>query len=253
MNPIRRYENIMELLLARREVTVAELSERLNVTGKTIREDLARLEEKGLLQRIHGGAVLAQQDQLGILELNKPLTRNSREKEEIAELAVRYLEPNDIIALDGGSTTLAIARRLDNRPLTVVTNDVHIIAELSRKDAIRLVVPGGCRVRNMLAGAEAASYVRKLNIRLAFLSATGVHPENGLTIYTGDLLGLKRALLESARTSYAVADHGKFGRTALLTFAGLTEIAAVLTDSGLDRETAETYRSAGVRIEAGAS
>lgn len=75
MNPLRRYENIMELLLDKREVTVTELSERLHVTGKTIREDLAKLEEKGLLKRMHGGAVLAQSDQLGILSLSKNRSR----------------------------------------------------------------------------------------------------------------------------------------------------------------------------------
>ncbi|GJM79468.1 hypothetical protein HMSSN139_19640 [Paenibacillus sp. HMSSN-139] len=67
--------------------------------------------------------------------------------------------------MDGGSTTLEMARRLENRSLTVVTNDVYIISELAAKDQIRLVVPGGYRVRNMLAGPESAAYVRQLNIQ----------------------------------------------------------------------------------------
>ncbi|KAF9117091.1 hypothetical protein BGX30_005715, partial [Mortierella sp. GBA39] len=97
MNPLRRYENIMELLLAKQEVTVAELSERLNVTGKTIREDLAKLEDKGLLQRVHGGAILAQSDQLGILSTKEPLARHASEKADIARLALSRIEPNDVI------------------------------------------------------------------------------------------------------------------------------------------------------------
>jgi DeoR/GlpR family transcriptional regulator of sugar metabolism len=251
MKALRRYEKIMEMLLARKEVTVAELSERLGVTGKTIREDLARLEEKGLLVRVHGGAVLAQSDQYGILSTKEPLQRHIAEKAEIAERAIRLIEPNDIIALDGGSTTLEIARRLDNAPLTVVTNDVHIIAELARKDEIRLVVPGGYRVRNLLAGPEAVSFLKKLNIQKAFLSATGVHPEYGLTIYTGELVALKRALLESSRVAYAVADHHKFGRYGLLTFARLTELEAILTDGGISPDTVAEYRRAGVRVICG--
>lgn len=249
MNPLRRYENIMELLLAKQEVTVAELSERLNVTGKTIREDLAKLEDKGLLQRVHGGAILAQSDQLGILSTKEPLARHAAEKADIARLALSRIEPNDVIALDGGSTTLEIAKALDNQPLTVVTNDVHIISELARKDAIRLVVPGGYRVRNMLAGLEAVTYVRRLNIHKAFLSATGLHPEDGLTIYTGELLDIKRALLETARTSYAVVDHHKFGQSALLTFAKLNEVEAILTDSGCSPDFADAVRQAGARLE----
>ncbi|MBB3069132.1 DeoR/GlpR family transcriptional regulator of sugar metabolism [Paenibacillus baekrokdamisoli] len=242
----------MEVLLAQKEVTVADLSETLQVTGKTIREDLAKLEEKGLLLRVHGGAVLAQSDQLGILSQKEPLIKNASAKEEIAELAIRLIEPNDIIALDGGSTTLEIAKRLENQPLTVVTNDVFIIGELARKSEIRLVVPGGYRVRNMLAGPEATAYIKKLNIQKAFLSATAVHPEYGFTIYTGDLIDFKQALLASAHTAYAVVDHHKFGQIALLTFAGLSEVEAILTDNGLSSETAEQFRQAGVRLECSA-
>ncbi|GLX71229.1 DeoR/GlpR family DNA-binding transcription regulator [Paenibacillus glycanilyticus] len=248
MNVVRRHELIMEALLASREVTVQELSERLDVTGKTIREDLARLEEKGLLLRIHGGAVLAQTGQFGILSQQEPLVRHAPEKAEIAELALTFIESGDIIALDGGSTTLEIAKKLRNQPLTVVTNDVHIIAELSRKDEIQLVVPGGYRVRNMLAGAEAEAYIRKLNIKKAFLSATGVHADFGFTIYTGDLIAFKRALLASAQSSYVVVDHHKFGQGALFTFADFTEISTIITDSGIPADTVRQYAEIGANL-----
>src|SRR4051812_9738998 len=112
MNVIRRYEKIMELLLAEREVTVSRLTELLQVTGKTIREDLAKLEEKGLLTRIHGGAVLAQENQLGILSPKQTVVPNEAERLQTAAAAVALIEPQDVIALDGGRTTLEIARRL---------------------------------------------------------------------------------------------------------------------------------------------
>ncbi|WP_151734952.1 DeoR/GlpR family DNA-binding transcription regulator [Paenibacillus tengchongensis] len=251
MNPVRRHEMIMEVLLNRKEVTVNELSEQLQVTGKTIREDLSRLEEQGLLQRVHGGAMLAQADQLGILASREPLGTYSAEKTEIALLALSHIEQGDIIALDGGSTTLQIARRLEDMPLTVVTNDVYIISELIPKDQIRLVVPGGTRVRNMLAGPEAAAYVRKLNIQKAFLSATAIHIRHGLTIYTGDLIDYKQALTETARQVYAVADHHKFGQVALRTFASLDQVDTILTDKGLDQDIAGQFREAGIVIECG--
>lgn len=238
----------MEALLERKEVTVAELSEKLDVTGKTVREDLAKLEEKGLLVRVHGGAILAQSDQLGILKSNVSDGIYHAEKAEIAEIAQRLIEPGDIVALDGGSTTLEIARRLDNRPITVVTNDLYIINELTRKDQIRLVVPGGYRVRNMLTGPEAVAYIGTLNIHKAFLSATGIHLQDGLSIYTGEFIDFKQALLRTAREAYAIADHRKFGRTALRTFASIGELKAIVTDRGLSAETAERYRAAGVQI-----
>lgn len=247
MNSHRRLELIMEMLLANGKVTVAELSEQLQVTGKTIREDLAKLEAKGLLRRVHGGAVLAHADQFGIL-LKNPVYHHAVEKAEIAALAVRLIEPRDIIALDGGTTTQEIARHLPNQPLTVVTNDVIIISELARKDQIRLVVPGGYRVRNMLTGSEAAAYIRKLNIHKAFLTATGVHLHDGFTIYTGEFLDLKRAWIETARTAYVAADHHKFGQGALFTYAKLTEVEAILTDSGIHPQLVEEYEAAGVKM-----
>lgn len=238
----------MELLLAEREVTVAQLTEKLNVTGKTIRDDLAKLEEKGLLSRIHGGAVLAQENQFGILSPKRTVERNEAERLETAAAAVALIEPNDVIALDGGRTTLEMSRRLPDRPLTVVTNDLFIIAELAHKANIRLVVPGGYRHRNMLIGAEAETYIRKLNISKVFLSATGVHPEYGFTIYAGESTSLKRAWLETAKSSYVVADHHKFGQAALFTFAKLDEVKAIITDSGISAETAQLFRQEGARV-----
>ncbi|RCX22676.1 DeoR family transcriptional regulator [Fontibacillus phaseoli] len=249
MSSIRRYEKIMEVLLTSKEVTVAELSEKLGVTGKTIREDLTRLEEQGLIVRIHGGAVLAQGDQFGILPSKEPLIKHADEKADIARKALLHIKQNDIIALDGGSTTLEIARRLDNQPLTVITNDVYIVSELAVKDNIRLVVPGGYRVRNMLAGPEATSYVKELNIQKAFISATGIHPEHGLSIYTGDLIEFKRALIETAREVIAVVNHHKFGQTALRTFASLNELTRIITDGKLPDEVGRSYSDAGIIIE----
>ncbi|AIQ52157.1 DeoR/GlpR family DNA-binding transcription regulator [Paenibacillus sp. FSL R7-0331] len=251
MNLVRRHEMIMEVLLNRKNVTVNELSDKLQVTGKTIREDLSRLEEQGLVQRVHGGAVLAQTDQFGILASRQPLDKHAAEKREIALLALAHIAQDDIIALDGGSTTLEIARRLDNMPLTVITNDVYIISELVHKDQIRLVVPGGYRVRNVLAGPEAVAYVQQLNIQKAFLSATAIHITHGLTVYTGDSLDYKQALVQTARKVFAAADHHKFGQIALRTVASLNQVDVLLTDKGLSQELAEQYRQAGVTIECG--
>ncbi|WP_027085944.1 DeoR/GlpR family DNA-binding transcription regulator [Cohnella panacarvi] len=247
MNPIRRYEKIMELLLAAREVTVAELIDQLSVTGKTIREDLAKLEEKGLLHRIHGGAVLAQANQLGILTPREANDPSAAERGEIAATAVSLLEPNEVIALDGGRTTLEVARLLQDMPLTVVTNDLLIIAVLAHKEKVRLVVPGGYQMRNVLIGTEAAAYIRRLNISKAFLSTTAVHPEDGFTIYAGESAEIKRAWLETAKTAYVLADREKFGQGALFTFAALNEATGIITDSGLPAETAELYRTKGAR------
>ncbi|MDP4097283.1 DeoR/GlpR family DNA-binding transcription regulator [Paenibacillus sp. P96] len=248
MNPLRRYEIIMEALLRDKEVTVNELSERLNVTGKTIREDLTKLEEQGLVVRVHGGAMLANREQYGVLPEQESQVKHLSEKKQIAAAASSLIVENDIIALDGGSTTLEIAKQLGPEPITVITNDVYIISELAPKDHIRLVVPGGYRIRNVLAGAEAVAFIQGLNVRKAFISSTAIHPENGLSVYTSDLIDFKRALIAVSTEVYAVTDHHKFGQTALRTFASLSDLTAMITDRIPDNQYGQRIRDTGVRI-----
>lgn len=245
----KRHEKILEKLVQERSVSVSELSSLLKVTEKTIREDLEKLESQGMLRRIRGGAVITDDREASVLPNLWPNHKNSAEKSHIAKLALRNIEPGDIVAFDGGSTTLEIAKLLDNKPLTVVTNDVFIIGELARKDRIRLVVPGGQRNRNLLVGSEAVTAIRGMNIRKAFISATGIHLEYGLTIYTGALLEQKKVLMEIASQVFCVADHSKFEKCALLTFANLREVDKIITDPGLSDEIAMKYASRDVVIE----
>ncbi|MCZ8519207.1 MULTISPECIES: DeoR/GlpR family DNA-binding transcription regulator [Paenibacillus] len=251
MTAIKRYEKIMELLMAHGEVSVADLAARLEVTGKTIRQDLEKLEEKGLLHRTHGGAVLANEGYSGLLGSQPATGRHSDEKHGTAVAALRFVERGDIIALDSGSTTLEMARMLDNAPLTVITNDLYIIAELIKKDQIRLVVPGGFRSRNMLVSEEAGAFLRRLNVQKAFLSTTGIHTEYGFTVFTHSHVEQKRAMIASAKEAFCVADHSKFDKAALMTFAKLGEIGTIVTDEGLAEDTAARYAAAGVRIQRG--
>lgn len=249
LNAWKRHEEIMELLLKQGDVKVAVLSDLLGVAGKTIREDLMKLEQQGLLVRIHGGAVLPSGGHVGVFPDRISQMNRIAEKQEIAGKALALIEPEDIIALDGGSTTLEIARALPNASYTVITNDVFIISELVKKDQIRLIVPGGYRKRNLLVSGEAVPFLRKLNIQKAFISTTGIHAEYGLSIYTTELVEQKQALLENAKYCYCVADHTKFDKYALLTFAGLSELDRLITDSQLPDAIRQRYSAAGVFLD----
>lgn len=252
MLAVERQEKILKELARERLVRVSDLSAALGVTEKTVREDLEKLEEMGLLRRIRGGAKAVS---AGDEPFYPPAASGAKflaEKRDIAARAAATIRGDEVVALDSGSTTLEIAKVLPNEPLTVVTNDLFIIAELARKDRIRLVVPGGYRERNLLVGEGAAEFVRGLNIHKAFLSATGIHPEFGLTVFTGAHLPMKRALVETAAQVFCAADRSKFGRGALFTFASLEEVDAIYTDAGLPAETAELLRARGVKVDAGA-
>ncbi|CAM4005695.1 DeoR/GlpR family DNA-binding transcription regulator [Paenibacillus alkaliterrae] len=243
-----RHRKIIEKLEQLGAVKVSELSEQFQVTEKTVREDLEKLEEKGLLKRTHGGAVLEQSGEDSLYPLQFPNSKHQQEKAAIASLALSCIEPNDIIALDAGSTTLEMARRLPNMPVTVLTNDLLIIRELIAKDQVRLVVPGGYRHNNLLIGAESHDWIKRLNVHKLFLSTTGVHLEYGLTIFTEELTKLKKLYMENAKTVYCLADHSKFDKGALITYAGLHEIDFIITDDGMDAEVEAKYEAQGIRM-----
>lgn len=243
-----RHRHIIEQLEQRGSVKVSELSEQFKVTEKTVREDLEKLEEKGLLRRIHGGAVLESGGEDSLLPLQIPNVKYQKEKAAIADRALSAIEEGDIIALDAGSTTLEVARKLRNMPVTVLTNDLLIIRELTAKDQIRLIVPGGYRQNNLLIGTESHDWIRKLNVHKLFLSATGIHLEYGFTIFTEELAALKKVYMECAKTVYCLADHSKFDRGALITFAELGDVDYIITDAGTPDAVAQKYENAGVRM-----
>lgn len=240
-----RHRKIIEKLEQLGAVKVSELSEQFGVTEKTVREDLEKLEEKGLLKRTHGGAVSEVNGEDSLFPLQFPNSKHGQEKSAIAALALTCIEPNDIIALDAGSTTLEMAKRLPNIPITVLTNDLLIIRELTAKDQVRLVVPGGYRHNNLLIGAESQEWIKRLNVHKLFLSTTGIHLEYGLTIFTEELTKVKRLYMENAKTIYCLADHNKFDKGALITFAGLNEIQYIITDDGIEPEVAAKYEANG--------
>jgi len=246
---LKRQEAIMELLLSNGEIKVLEISELLGVTGKTIREDLAKLELQGLLMRVHGGAVRQRDKRIGSFPSRISQTEHLQLKKAVAMKAVQLIETGDIIALDGGSTTLEIARILPNAPLTVITNDLYIISELVQKDQISLIVPGGYRKRNLLVSGEAVRLLKKLNIQKVYISVTGLHLDYGLSIYTTELAEQKQALLEQAKYRYCVADHTKFDKYALMTFAQFTDVDRIITDDGLPDEIRSRYAAIGVSID----
>ncbi|OGX61781.1 MAG: DeoR family transcriptional regulator [Paenibacillus sp. RIFOXYA1_FULL_44_5] len=247
MLAVKRHEAIIELLEQNGSVKVSELKELFKVTDKTVREDLEKLEQQGFLTKIHGGAVLPDSGP-GLLPMKSACQKSLSEKTAIAQKAVRLIEANDIIALDSGTTTLEIAKLLPNEALTVVTNDLYIISELIKKEHIRLVVPGGYRSRNLLVSPESPEFIHKLNIKKAFISTTGIHPDYGFTIFTSALVEQKRAWIESAKSVFCVADHSKFDQCALLTFAKLDEVDQIITDSGLPESIVKSYDAKGIAV-----
>lgn len=251
MFSVKRMEEIVRLLEQHGSVDVGALSERLGVTAKTIRQDLDKLEELGLLERVHGGAVLRRNGN-GIYPIRQRKARELAEKERIAAAAYRYIEEGETIILDGGSTTLALAKLLGAKPLVVITNDMLIAAELMGKEEITLYVTGG-RLRRegvfTLLGREAERIIRRYNAQKLFLGTSALDFKGGLMVLSEDEAEIKRAMIQSAQCIICLADYSKFHKSALVSFASLRDLDVLITDGRIPDEDRAAIRGQGLKLE----
>ncbi|KIL52119.1 DeoR/GlpR family DNA-binding transcription regulator [Jeotgalibacillus soli] len=234
---VQRHEKIIEQLNKEKSIKVSDLSMRFDVTEKTIRSDLELLEKRGLLKRIHGGAILPEEKE-SILPIESRQKGHSEEKLLIAKKALQLISPEDTIFLDGGSTTLALADLLGATPVTVITNDLKIAVNLLPKENVQLMVPGGVSIgtSGSLIGPIATETLEKIRVNRLFLGTTGMDAKYGLTVFNSLHSQWKKQIIESAQTVTLVVDHSKIGKVALIKFADFSMIDELITDKRLDKE-----------------
>jgi len=240
------------LTWARRDgrVDVKGLADALDVTQETVRRDLTALERRGLLRRVHGGAIPV--ERLGF----EPAVadregRMAGQKERIAKAALDELPDGGSIILDAGTTTIRLAEMLPtDRELTVVTHGLPVAMLLATRGNITLHLLGGTvRGRTLAAvGPWAERAMADVYADVAFLGTNGITAERGLT--TPDLAeaGVKRALVAAARRTVVLTDHTKFGRADFAQVAPLSAVDTVITDSELEPDLAEEIEAAGPRV-----
>lgn len=243
-----RRDRLRELVQARGFAALGELAESLEVSESTIRRDLEQLETAGLARRTHGGVFwTGESDTMQVFQTRRDDQWTA--KRRIAVSAAAMIEDHDTILLDGGSTTYELARQLVGRPLQVVTNSLPVAHLLSTSDSIDLVMIGGCvRGRTSVAiGPMADTQLRSINVRKAFLSVAGV-TERGYFNSDMMLVESEKAMLAAADQAIVVADSSKFGKVSLSRLCGLQDVAALVTDEGLDSQWKNWIESAGVQL-----
>lgn len=231
-------------------VDVAELAEQLDVTTETIRRDLTALERRGVLRRVHGGAIpverLTSEPGLAARE-----AAHRAEKERIAKAALAELPAEGAVLLDAGSTTVRLAELMPvDRELTVVTHALPVAAILAARANIRLLIVGG-RVRGRTLAAVdtwALQSLADVFVDVAFLGTNGLSVERGLTTPDQAEAAVKAAMVAAARRTVVLADHSKVGNDCFARFAALADVDLLITDDGLDPQVAEEIEAAGPRV-----
>lgn len=245
-----RHQQILETARARGRVEVAGLARELSVTPETVRRDLTALERRGVLRRVHGGAIPV--ERLGIEPgVADRETHAASEKERIARAALDELPDGGSIIIDAGTTTVRFAELLPtDRELTVVTHSIPVASLLVSRPNVNLHLLGGVvRGRTLAAVGEwTRSQIAEVFADVAFMGTNGISVERGLT--TPDMAEaiVKRALIEAARRTVVLADHSKFGREDFARVAPLTSVDTVIVDRDLDPELAEDLENAGPRV-----
>ena len=218
--------------------TIAELSARLGVSEATVRRDLQSLEDQRLVRRVHGGAEPVRRTGAGEPLFNEKTSLNASEKELIAERALDYIQDNDAIFLDGGSTVLALARKLHKRKnLTVVTNSLMAASELMETSHRLILLGGEFRARSRtLVGPLTSRILESLAIHTAFLGTMGFTVESGISTSDPNEAYTKELVMKRAGQVILLADSSKLGTPSLAASGSVEDIDLIISDQNVSSD-----------------
>jgi DeoR family transcriptional regulator, aga operon transcriptional repressor len=241
---------ILEMLNRDGRVLVGALARHFHTSQVTVRKDLDILQAQGRIHRTHGGALPTRESALEDPTLREKEKLRRKEKAQIAAAAARMVREGQVVILDSGTTTTAIARALRKfENLTIITNAVNIAAELSGS-SLEVILTGGTLRKNSfsLVGPIAEETLRRLNADILFLGVDGFDVHYGLS--TPNLLEAKvnRAMMDVARIAVAVCDSSKFGRRSLSSIAPLSAVHRLITDRGIPKSDLAALKKTGMQV-----
>lgn len=248
----QRLDKICQYLYQHGLSSVQTLVHHTSSSLATIRRDLEKLENNGVVVRTHGGAKLADSSNAEV-GFRQREHREVKYKRAIAEAAYKHLKPNSSIFLDSSTTALQLARRLRLHPigLHLTTNSFAAAQELFSVPEIQLLFIGGhIRSANLATvGMYAEEMLDRLWFDQLFMSANAIHQDHGFTTFDTSEAAVNRKMLARASQRFMLSDNSKFGRIAPHHIAGLPIVQHLITDQRLDSQWVEHLGSIGVDCE----
>lgn len=234
----------MDYLKGHNLVTVDQLVAATDASPATIRRDLIKLDQEGVISRTHGGVTLNR------FIPSQPTTsekmqRNLAEKHAIACAAASLVKAGDAIVLDAGTTMIELARQLTHLPLRVITSDLHIALFLSEFKQIEVTIIGG-RIDDSsqsCIGEHGRKLLQNIWPDLAFVSCNGWELERGITAPTEEKAALKHDLIANAKRRILLADSSKYGAWSLFNVANLDSLTDIITDAQLSADIRQQLES----------
>lgn len=233
MLAIERRNDILERLQVEKKVIVSELGKIYQVSEETIRRDLEKLENDGLVVKSYGGAVLNEHS-IFDLPFNIRKNQNVLAKQKAAELVAEMVRDGEAVMMDASSTDVYIAKALKEtkEKLTVITNSVEIIVELFAVPEWKVISTGGVSREKSFAllGPQTDRIIQSYYVDKAIISCKGLSLTGGITDSDEQDANSKRLMFQAAKERILVADSTKFGETAFTKVADWIDVTKVVTD-----------------------
>ncbi|MFC5401265.1 DeoR/GlpR family DNA-binding transcription regulator [Cohnella soli] len=246
-----RRKRIVENLQAEGKVKVAELSKMFGISEVTIRGDLDELEQQGLLQRIHGGAISAYKSYYN-MNFQDRMASNKEEKRKIAIAAASMIVDGDTVIIGSGTTPLYVMQELRNhKNLIVITNSLSVAHEASYHRHMNAVVLLGGNVNldyQFVTGDDAISQISKYKADKLILSSDGISSEFGVTTYHHLEAELNRQMIARVDKTILVADYTKIGRANFSRIESIDKIDCLITNDNANKNEIEGMKEKGVEV-----
>lgn len=245
-----RKKNILQLLDKNEAITIKEIVNLCNVSEITARRDLVILEQKGIIKRTHGGAILTSKlpELFGFDNKSKV---NRDQKIEICKLAASFIEENDTIYMDCGTTVFFLARFITRfKNLRVITNSLPVVSELIPYPQIKIYLIGGelDNNRKALYGQMTENLITRYKADKAFIGAGGVSLEHGLSSVDEKEASITIKMADAARKIFLLCDSSKIENNSYFTYSSLSMVEYLITDKGILPSYLELYKNKGVNV-----
>ena len=230
---------ILDMLQKKRRVDVTDLAGQFGISETTARRDLNFLAQQYNITRTHGGAIMAEQPVVRIISFDESRIAHKEAKEKIAARAAQLVRNGQRIFIDAGSTTRIMLNYLpEDTRAVVVTNHLKTAEHALQFASLSVIMLGGEMIQrtNCSSGTVAEEQIEKYQLDIAFLGAAAIGTDGCLYDGYSPEARFKRSIFSVAKKIYILADSSKFNTYDLNSFASLSQVTGVITDSGIDAE-----------------
>lgn len=227
-----RHQQLIEILEERHFASISELAQEIYVSEATVRRDLQKLEQKGVVKSVYGGVMLSQYRNEAV-PISLRDRENSSKKEMIALAAAALIRDNDTVIFDSSSTVRRICKHIKNRKnLTVITNNLRVCQEF-KDSSISVYCTGGSLVsrRECFLGHYAEEFIRSINADALFFSSQGLSDNGDITDSSEEEISLRKIMLARSKQKIFLCDSSKFGKSFPFRLCGVDDATEVISDT----------------------